>query len=265
METRTFITADGVEIFTRLFGNTQHDALILCHGLGADHRQWIEDAQYYAKDRFVILLDLRGHGQSSYPKGATAQDFTIDALADDVISIVNQLKIPHFDFVGNSLGGLVGLALTERLPGKMRHLVTNGTAYELHFPKAVVWLKWLMLKILPRKIIGKLVARNATQVSARRDPVKAMYSGVDKQTQHWIDQNIYDYNYLETARNFAGTICLIKGTQDSEINKTLETTEALLASLPNAGIVEISGAGHFANLDRPKEYRKIVLDTISTP
>lgn len=61
--------------------------------------------------RRAIALDLRGHGQSSWP-GL----YSFDLMVTDAIQVINHLKIDTFDLIGHSLGGHLALLMAGRYP-----------------------------------------------------------------------------------------------------------------------------------------------------
>ncbi len=52
----------------------------------------------------MICYDTRGHGASSTPAGP----YTVEQLGQDVIDLLDQLKVEKASFCGISMGGLVG-------------------------------------------------------------------------------------------------------------------------------------------------------------
>ena len=263
MSIRKIPLSDGAKLAVHCVGEPASEALVICYGLGADHNQWVEDAAYFAKDRSVIIVDLKGHGQSTYPANATKKDFTVERLAQEVAEALTALNIVKYDFLGNSLGGLIGLSLCQQDASRVRSLITCGTTYELHFPKLVVWTRWAMFKLLSDQAIGKMVAKGATKKDYARPVIKQMFSHIDRKVMYWIDSDIYDYDYLSAAENFAGRICLLRGADDKEINAKLASTENLLRDMPRATVIDMPDTGHFTNLDQPDLFRKHVSQFLS--
>jgi pimeloyl-ACP methyl ester carboxylesterase len=53
---------------------------------------------------------------------------------------------------------------------------------------------------------------------------------------------------------------IIKGELDNEINSRLESTLAVLRQKPNFRLVELKGAGHFSNMEKPEEFNRVLSD-----
>ncbi|MBH0115917.1 alpha/beta hydrolase [Salinibacterium sp. NG253] len=76
-------------------------AVVLLHGTSATHAVWEPISEALADHATVIALDQRGHGRSDKPEhGYSARDF-----ADDVIMLLDALKIDRAIIAGHSLGG----------------------------------------------------------------------------------------------------------------------------------------------------------------
>ncbi|GLQ50518.1 alpha/beta fold hydrolase [Dyella flava] len=99
------------------------DAVILIHGLGGDSGFW-EAEQKALGERFrVLAIDLRGSGQSA---GSTGP-FSIEDLANDVISVLDHAGISSAHVIGFSMGGLVAQALAVAAPHRVKSLVLAAT------------------------------------------------------------------------------------------------------------------------------------------
>ncbi|HEY6312893.1 MAG TPA: alpha/beta hydrolase [Streptosporangiaceae bacterium] len=72
-----------------------------------------------AASRQVIAVELQGHGHTA----DTDRAMTIEALAGDVISLLDQLGIAEADLFGLSLGGLVGYAVALAAPTRVGKLI----------------------------------------------------------------------------------------------------------------------------------------------
>ena len=74
----------------------------------------------------VIAVDLQGHGRTA----DIDRPLTFEQMADDVATLLKQLKIEQTDIFGYSMGGKVGLAMAIRHPDLVRRLAIFGAAYK---------------------------------------------------------------------------------------------------------------------------------------
>src|ERR1700683_2656640 len=72
-----------------------------------------------AAGRQVIAVGLQGHGHT----GDTDRPMTIEALAGDVVALLDQLEIAQADLFGFSLGGLVAYAVALGAPARVGKLI----------------------------------------------------------------------------------------------------------------------------------------------
>lgn len=79
----------------------QHRDVVLLPGTGLTAGDWDEVAADLVRDRVVYAVDLRGHGESSWPG-----TYSVASMARDVEALLPLLG-SDFDLVGHSLGGLV--------------------------------------------------------------------------------------------------------------------------------------------------------------
>lgn len=119
-ESRYFPTKEG-QVFARIGG--KGPPLVLVHGFPQSHVMWHRIAPELARTHQVIALDLRGYGWSSAPRG-DAQHLTYSkrAMAEDVISVIDQLGHTRFALAGHDRGARVSYRLALDHPGRLTHL-----------------------------------------------------------------------------------------------------------------------------------------------
>lgn len=105
------------------------EPVILIHGLLADAQwnwNWPGIISELAKTRRVIALDCRGHGESGKPVGDDQYGIK---MVDDVVRLLDHLKIPKADIVGYSMGGMITMKLMELHPDRVRSAVIGGMGW----------------------------------------------------------------------------------------------------------------------------------------
>lgn len=117
------IATGGPTLHYETYGDAGEPVLLL-HGALSDNLQnWRMIHAPLARKHRVIGVDLRGHGASDNPDGT----FTLDALRDDVLALMDALDLSRVHVLGASLGGYVGLSLRYYHPERVGTLATAGS------------------------------------------------------------------------------------------------------------------------------------------
>ena len=110
----TTLAINGAEIFFTDQGTG--DGVILVHGFAASAEEnwakagWI--SMLTRAKRRVVAIDMRGHGHSS--KFYQPTDYSLNAMAGDVLAVVEHLEIKKPDLIGFSLGARVVIELLRQ-------------------------------------------------------------------------------------------------------------------------------------------------------
>lgn len=97
---------------------------VLIHGLGTNMAFWYwGPARLIARRHRTIMYDLRGHGRSAMP----ASGYTLPAMCDDLIGLLDHLGIERAHIVGHSYGARVALCFAGQYPARVRTLTVADT------------------------------------------------------------------------------------------------------------------------------------------
>src|SRR5215831_13989552 len=98
--------------------------VVFLHGFPFNRSMWLEQFGALVQEYRVVALDLRGLGQTT----ATTEPATMEAMAGDVVAVLDALSISRAVICGLSMGGYVALALCRAFPlGYVRScLPTHG-------------------------------------------------------------------------------------------------------------------------------------------
>jgi 3-oxoadipate enol-lactonase len=258
---RTFATSDDIQISYDDYGPQSKRAVVLCHGLCASGRQFESDAAYFAGLGYRVLVpDLRGHGRSGAPAGLKPEAFTIERLAADMLMMLDDAGVKAVDWVGNSLGGIVALAMLEAAAARLHSLATFGTSYRLALPAFVPQIFPLIYGLFGRGIVSGMTARATTDDTGGRRLVAEMLKDFDPQAGRAVAANVRRYDLIDNALGYAGPILMIRGGRDRAVNAALGPTLRAMQGRENFRRVDLKQAAHCANLDLPGEVRDTLVD-----
>ena len=114
---------NGITIAYVEMGNPEGRPVLLVHGYTDSSRSWSLPAAHLAHRYRLIAVDLRGHGASSAPECC----YTVPDMVHDLRLLLDHLKIEKVDFVGHSLGSMIGQVFAQRHPDRLRKLVLVGS------------------------------------------------------------------------------------------------------------------------------------------
>ncbi|MBN6102028.1 3-oxoadipate enol-lactonase [Xanthomonas sp. CFBP 8703] len=108
----------------RIDGSEGRPWLTFCNSLGTDLHMWDAQIDALAPYYRVLRYDRRGHGASSVAPGP----YRIEALAGDVLALLDALAVERTHFCGLSIGGLTGQWLGVHAGARLHTLTVCATA-----------------------------------------------------------------------------------------------------------------------------------------
>jgi pimeloyl-ACP methyl ester carboxylesterase len=115
-----FYDIRGFKMYAEVYGKGQ--PLLIIHGNGGSIKNFIFQIPYFAKKYKVIIADSRAQGKSDDP----ADSLSYEMMADDYAALLDVMKIDSAYVIGWSDGGINGLLLAIRHPGKVSKLAITG-------------------------------------------------------------------------------------------------------------------------------------------
>lgn len=239
--------------------------LLLVSGLGGIGNYWLPNVPTFAKHYRTIIHDHRGTGQST----RSMIRYSVDQMTDDVLALMDHLKIEKAHIVGHSTGGAIGQTMAVRRPDRMISLTIYAS-----WPKADPFF---------RRVFE---ARRALLMSAGASAyVRA--TPVFLYPDWWINENIGLIEERETIAiaNFppseivASRIdAILAFDRTPDLPRVRTPTLALCAKddiltppyysrelarlIPGAEYVELDCGGHCASETNAAEFERAVLDFI---
>ena len=260
-----------MKLFYRKYGNGP--PLIILHGLYGSSDNWVTIAKSLSDSFTVYLPDQRNHGQSPHSQ---LHDYV--SMRDDLYELVNDLGLKKFFLAGHSMGGKTAIAFALKWPEILNGLLIadispfttiklRDSVYSQHYTilNAIISLdpgkisnrseaeKFLTHNIPSEKERG-LILKNLQRNSDNTFTWKLNASSLLKNLGKIMEGIEYQTDFNQQITGFP--VIFLRGTDSDYIPK--EDFRDILNVFPAADIIDVEGAGHWIQVDRPDEVVKYI-------
>ncbi|SPD68815.1 Bifunctional 3-oxoadipate enol-lactonase/4-carboxymuconolactone decarboxylase (plasmid) [Cupriavidus taiwanensis] len=250
----------GARLFYTVDGPEAAPAIIFSNSLGTDHTMWEPQAAALAGRCRVVRYDTRGHGRSTAPGDA----FTVEQLGQDVIAILDALRIDQAVFCGLSLGGLTGMWLGIHAPERFCRIVLANTAAKIG--NAEGWntridtvLRDGMAGMVAPSIERWFTPGFAATSDRALDSLRGVLAGLDPRGYAASCAAVRDADFRETVSSITVPVLVIAGSQDP--STTAQEGRALADAIPGARFVELPAA-HISSFEQPGRFTAALVDFV---
>ena len=126
----TLRSRDGLRLFYRDYpGNAARVPVLCLAGLTRNSRDFLSLAGRLSPTRRVITPDQRGRGRSDFDPLWLRYNPAV--YVDDMLALLNSLRIDRVIVIGTSLGGIIGMLLAAMRPQVLAGVVLNDVGPEL--------------------------------------------------------------------------------------------------------------------------------------
>jgi pimeloyl-ACP methyl ester carboxylesterase len=233
------VSVGGASIYYAVYGHG--DPVILLHGGLANADYWGNQIKALMARRTVIVMDSRGHGRST----RDARPYGYDLMADDVVGLMDFLKVPKADVVGWSDGGILGLDLA------IRHKDRVGRIFAFAANTVPSGVKDDVEK---NPTFAAFIKRAGEEYAAHSSTPKEYDAFVDQISKMWASEPNWTDAQLQAI---TAPVLVVDGDHDEAIKR--EHTEYIAATIPHAGLLILPNASHFAFLQDPELFNFAML------
>lgn len=242
----------------REWGARDNPRVLICvHGLARNGRDFDELARVLAADYRVVCPDLVGRGRSDWLRDPAG--YTVAQYVADLVVLIARLDVERVDWLGTSLGGLVGMALASLDGAPIAQLVLNDVGPVIAgqalarigeylgraplFDRFADAENYIRLVSAPFGALSDVNWRALTESSVRQradgrfemryDPAiaQSFQQAASSDIDLWP---IYDRIRCPTL--------LVRGAQSDLLSH--EVAQAMAARGPRPQLVEVAGVGH---------------------
>lgn len=234
-----YAAVNGIKVY---YTRTGHGSpVVLLHGGLSNSDYWGNQVKALAAKHTVISIDSRGHGRSSRDD----KPYGYDLMADDVVAVLDHLKIPRADIVGWSDGAIIGIDLALRHPDRIGKVFAFAANTQTSGVKDAVEKNPTFAAFIER----------AGKEYAKLSPTPKEYDAFVEQISHmWASQPNWTDAQLQSIKT---PILIADGDHDEAIKR--EHTEYMATTIPGAGLLILPNTSHFAFLQDPALFNAAVL------
>jgi len=262
-----YLVCEGREIHYTEWGAEHHEVVIAWHGLARTGRDMDELAAHLASRYRVICPDTIGRGLSQWSP-QPQREYCLEFYGRIAVSLVDQLGLERFHWVGTSMGGAIGLRLTAgTLKGRIRSLVLNDMGPKLadvaverirayagkppQFDRLTELEQYFRTVYKPYGWLSDEQWRRLTETSARRTPEGRITTHYDPNMALQFVHHPCDYDQWQAYDAIeAPTLCLRGESSDLLL---AEVADEMRHRGPRATLVTIANCGHAPALNVPDQ------------
>jgi 3-oxoadipate enol-lactonase len=256
------IKANGITINYQVDGPEGAPWLVFSNSLATSIAMW-DDQVAALKDKFRILrYDQRGHGGTDAPAGR----YTYATLLDDAVRLMDALSIKKAHFAGLSMGGATAMGLAQHYPDRVDHIIVCDSPCQSTPQSSQGWAERIAvaetkgIEALVEPTIGRwfppeTVAKNPPYL----DKIRAMIRTTPINGFIGCAAALSDHDYASAVGTVKHPVLFMSGEKDAATAPMRKLHEKLAGSR----FVELKGAGHISNMERPHEATTAIRDFIS--
>lgn len=244
----------------KISGTPNSPVLVFSNSLGADMGMWDELIPFLLPYFRVLQYDTRGHGGSE----VTESPYTIDVLGNDVIALLDELKIDKVYFCGLSMGGLIGQWLGINHPDRILKLIISNT--DAKIGTAEIWNDRIntITKEGMQVIADGTMERWFTDDFRKNNPnriaeIKAVFVKNNALGYANSCAAVRDADFRKDLHKISAETLVITGNEDAVTN--VEQAKELVKNIPNSNL-EILAARHLSSTELPEAYSEILINFI---
>jgi pimeloyl-ACP methyl ester carboxylesterase len=244
--------------------------VVLVHGAGGSSAIWFRQLRAYTAEFNVLLVDLRGHGDSvAFSDGRDRTPYTFVGVSRDVLDVLDHVGIERAHFVGISLGCLIIRTIAELAPDRVRSMVLGGAIARLNIrSRALVLLGNAVKRFVPFMWLYRLYAWILLPRSGHRESrlifVREAQKLAHAEFLRWfrLTMELSPILRLFEQRETGIPTLYLMGAED---HMFLPPARRLAHRQTAAVLRVIERCGHVCNIERPQLFNQISIDFMKDP
>lgn len=248
-------TNKEIEIHYETYGDSSNPPIILLHGWLCNSSFWDEFLVLKDLGYYLIIPDLRGHGNS-----ASSKDVSIKSMGEDIDSLLNSLNISKAIIIGHSMGGLTAQAFYHNHPNKVIALGLLDTGGRIPFGygigtsfyvfRLLSFIISLLLSYPIRPLFNLILSQGwkfAFAKKGKSEAFRKFLPGVKALSKKAVIKAAFSlpgFKGLELLKEISVPTIIFQGKEDRFITP-IQLAERMHKEIPVNKLYIVEGAAHF--------------------
>lgn len=244
--------------------------LVFLHSYLWTNEMWEKQVEVLSKEYKCIFIELWGHGESQILE--KTENYSLEALTEDVISLVDHLNIDKFTFIGLSVGGMVGCHLGVKYADRLEKLVIMDSYIGIE-PEMTKTLYFSMLDAIgnlgfvPEELAEKIAPMffSKSEGSNKGELYKKFKNALINLPKENINtivalgRGIFGRkSILEELGSINVPTLIVAGEDD--IPRPFYESEEMHKLIKNSELCSVKNAGHISVIENPEDTNKLLLN-----
>lgn len=260
-------TDDGVKLYYEETGSGT--PVVFVHEFAADHRSWEMQMRHFGQRHRCVTWGARGYPPSDVPEKPTS--YSQVRAADDILAILDHLKIDQAHIVGLSMGGFATLHFGFRHPRRALSLVVAGVGYGAEKQEAAKFKG--EAAIVSKSLLAEGMAAFAEKYAY--GPTRVQFENKDPRGFAQFKKELGEHSALGSANTQIGVQAERPSLYDLIGEMRALTVPTLVLhgdedwpclapgilmkrEIPSAALAVMPNCGHTINLEDPDQFNRIV-------
>lgn len=238
---------------------TSKEWVTFVHGAGGSSSIWFKQVRDFKKHFNVLILDLRGHGNSKPKLKDTFKiKYTFDSITADIVEVIDALKIKKSHFIGISLGTILIRNLAEKRPELVKSMIMGGAIIKMNFRSQVLMkvgniFKSVVPYILLYKLFAFIIMPKKNHKKSRLLFVNEAKKLYQKEFIRWftLTSEINPLLRFFRAKDIKIPTLYVMGAED---HLFLPSIRNIVSEHVTSSLFVIANCGHVVNVEQPETF-----------
>lgn len=240
------------------------------HGAGGSSSIWFKQIRDFNNLYNILLLDLRGHGNSNEQiKNAFKNKYTFESISNDILEVIDFLKIEKSHFIGISLGTILIRQLAEIHPKRVQSMILGGAILKMNFRSQVLMrlgntFKYVLPYLILYRFFAFVIMPRKNHKQSRLLFINEAKKLYQKEFLKWFKLTAEINPLLKCFRQIELDIPTFYVMGEEDYMFLPSVRQVVVKHYKSSQLFVIQNSGHVVNVEQAAVFNKTVLNFLSS-